>query len=143
MKKEHLTEVEKLQQEWVSENITYGFVAGTIEQISEAMTPYCLIVKDGKKMIGYLMAEIRNDNEFCIFPDGISYIEVNDLYVVKKYRSHGIGKELLNQCEKIARKNGIEYIFLLSATKDSENIRKFYTKNGFTIWTTNFFKKLD
>ena len=88
------------------------------------------------------MAEIRNDNEFCIFPDGVSYLEINDLYVVKEYRSHGIGKELLNCCEKIARENGIEYIFLLSATKDAEAVRKFYTNNGFTIWTTNFFKKL-
>jgi ribosomal protein S18 acetylase RimI-like enzyme len=140
MQNEHLIDVEKLQQEWQSENITYGLVAGTINQISEAMTPYCLIAKDGEKIIGYLMAKIKNDNEYCVFPNGVTFIDVTDLFVTSAYRSRGIGKELLNQCEKITRKNGIKYVLLSSATKDAEAIRKFYTGNGYTIWTTQFFK---
>ena len=64
MGKEHLKEVESLQREWASENITYGLVAGTVEQISESITPYCLIAKNEQVIIGYLMAEIQKDNNY-------------------------------------------------------------------------------
>ena len=143
MQNKHLIDVEKLQQEWQLENITYGLVAGTIDQISEALTPYCLIAKDGENTVGYLMAECRNDNEYCVFPKGVSFIDVTDLFVTSKYRSQGIGRELLVQCEKIASENGIKHVLLSSATKDAETIRKFYTGNGYTIWTTQFFKNID
>ena len=143
MENEHLIEVKKLQQEWQAENITYGVVAGTINQISEAMTPYCLIAKDGDKIIGYLMAELRSDNEYCIFPNGVSFIDVTDLFVTEQYRSRGIGKELLVQCERMARDNGTKHVLLSSATKDAETIRRFYTSNGYTIWTTQFYKNIE
>ena len=86
MRDEHLPEIEKLQQEWHLEHITYGLVAGTIEQIAAAMTSYCLVAKDDDKIVGYLMAEIKNDNEYCIFPKGASVIDVTDLFVTSKYR---------------------------------------------------------
>ena len=142
MQKEHLLEIEKLQQDWQSENITYGLVAVTVDQISEAMTPYCLVAKDNGSVVGYLMAELRESNEYCVFPKGVSFVDVSDLFVTPKYRSRGVGKELLNKCEEIARADGIEHMLLSSATKDAEAVRKFYTNNGYTIWTTQFFKTI-
>ena len=143
MKEGHLIEVERLQQEWASENITYGVVAGTYQQIAEAMTPYCFVAKDGENIIGYLMAELRQDNEYCVFPNGVGYVEIHDLFVSKTHRSCGIGKELLAKCENEARKNGIKHMLLSSATKDAEAVRNFYTNNEYTIWTTQFFKTLE
>ena len=143
MKPEHLEEIEKLQQEWASENITYGLAASTLQQISDALTPYCFVLKDGRKIIGYLMAEVQQENVYCVFPKGASYIEVFDLFISKDYRSRGFGKELLCLCEKEAHKNGIKYMLLSSATKDAEAVRHFYTGNGYTIWTTQFFKTID
>ena len=140
MQNKHLIEVEKLQQEWQLENITYGLVAGTIDQISETLTPYCLIAKDGESIIGYLMAECRNDNKYCVFPNGVSFIDITDLFVTSKYRSQGIGKDLLKKCEQMAHTNGIYHVSLSSATKDAEAVKKFYIDNGYTIWTTHFFK---
>ena len=142
MKEEHSEDVEKLQQEWASEDITYGLVAGTAQQIAEALTPYCFVLKYEQKTIGYLMADIREESDFCIFPKGADFIEVYDLYIAKAYRSCGFGKELLYQCEEEARKNGIKYVLLSSATKDAEAVRNFYTNNDYTIWTTQFFKSL-
>lgn len=143
MKAAHVETVEKLQQEWAQENITYGVAAGTQQQIAEAITPYCFVLKDEQKIIGYLMAEIRKENEYCVFPHGADFIEVHDLYIAKNYRSCGLGKELLCHCEKEAQKNGIKYVLLSSATKDAEAVRNFYTNNNYTVWTTQFFKRLD
>lgn len=143
MTKKHLKTIEKLQQEWVAEDITYGVAAGTIEQLEELLTPYCFVVKNEQEIIGYLMAEAHKDNEFCIFPIGASYIEVYDLFVTKKYRASGFGKKLLQLCEEKAAQNGIKQMLLSSATKDADTIRDFYTQNDYKIWTTQFFKTLD
>jgi ribosomal protein S18 acetylase RimI-like enzyme len=142
MKTEHLEEIAQLQQQWADEQITYGLVAGTPEQIAADLTPYCYVLKDAQQIIGYLMAEVRCDNEYCVFPSGAGFVEVNDLFIAKDYRSRGLGKTLLSQCETDARQNGIQHMLLSSATKDAEAIRGFYISNGYTIWTTQFFKSL-
>jgi len=143
MKSSHLDGVAKLQLEWVDENITYGFAAGTAEQIAEAMTPFCYVMKRADKIIGYLMAEVRHSNEYCVFPKGASFVEVYDLFVTNEYRSHGVGKKLLEHCEQEARAAGIKHILISSATKDADAVRNFYAnKNDYTIWTTQFFKHL-
>jgi len=142
MQTEHLHEIAQLQQQWAAEQITYGFVAGTPEQIAVDLTPYCYVLKDAQRVIGYLMAEVRHDNEYCVFPNGASFIDVNDLFISKDYRSRGLGKVLLGRCEADARQNGIQHMLLSSATKDAEAVRQFYTSNDYTIWTTQFFKNL-
>jgi len=142
MQIEHLEEIAQMQQEWAAEQITYGLVAGHAEQIAADLTPYCYVLKDAQQIIGYLMAEVRHDNEYCVFPKGTSFVEVNDLFIRKDHRSRGLGKTLLSQCENDARQNGIQHMLLSSATKDAEAVRHFYTSNGFTIWTTQFFKSL-
>jgi len=142
MEQEHLSEIMALQTSWVAENITFGFAAATVEQLAEMLTPYCLVAKDNDQIIGFVMAEVRHGNEYCVFPRGVSYLEGLDLFVKKEYRSQGIGGELLRQCEELARENGIQFFLLSTATKDAETIRRFYTDNGYTIWTTQLFKKL-
>ena len=75
-----------------------------------------------------------------VFPLNTEHLQVNDLYIAPAYRSKSIGAELLRMVEEKAKKNGIEHIFLSSATIDAEAVRRFYEKNGFKIWTTTFFK---
>ncbi len=143
MNKEDALEIEKLQEDWSREDITYGLVVETVDKINDKLTPYCFIAKDEENTIGYIMAEIKFDNKNCVFPLGVNYLFVNDLYVSKEYRSQGIGRILLEIVEKKAQEDGIEFVLLSSATKDSEAVRKFYTKNEYSIWTTVFYKNLN
>jgi len=144
MKPSHIDEVAKLQVEWADESITYGVTAGTVEQIAEAMTDFCYIMKHKDRIIGYLMAEVRDSNEYCVFPKGVRFIEVHDLFVTNDYRSYGVGKKLLEHCEQEALTAGIKHILISSATKDADAVRNFYmNKNDYKIWTTQFFKHLD
>jgi len=142
MNASHLHEIELLQCEWANENITYGVAAGTVEQIAEGLSQFCYVAKDKEKIIAYLMADIRHGNEYCVFPTGVSFVEVYDLFVTKDYRSRGIGKKLLLHCEQEAFNAEIKHMLLSSATKDSKAVRNFYTNNEYTIWTTQFFKHL-
>lgn len=132
-----------LQHAWVYEDITYGVVNESEEDILGYANDYFYIAVDGEKVVGYITAEVLGGNKYNLFPIGADYLQVSDLYILKEYRSKKIGEELLSLVEKKAYESGIKHIFITSATKDADAIRKFYTQNGYGIWTTMFFKRTD
>ena len=135
--------VVNLQKQWESEAITYGFVADIEDDILAYDKEYFYIALDGETVVGYVTGEVRinaKNNYMNVFPMDTKYLQVYDLYIAPAYRSKSIGAELLPMVEEKAKKNGIEHIFLSSATIDAEAVSRFYEKNGFKIWTTTFFK---
>lgn len=136
--------VAKLQKQWESEAITYGFVADTEDEILAYDKDYFYVAFDAETIVGYVIGETKTndqDNYMNVFPMNEKYLQVNDLYIAPAHRSKSIGSELLTIVEEKAKRNGIEHIFLSSATIDAEVVRRFYEKNGFKIWTTMFFKQ--
>lgn len=135
--------VANLQKQWHDEDITYGFIADNEDEILAYDKEYFYIALDGETVVGYVTGEVmtnNKDNYMNVFPMNIEYLQVNDLYITPTYRSKSIGAEFLTIVEEKAKRNGIEHIFLSSATIDAEAVRRFYEKNGFKIWTTMFFK---
>lgn len=58
--------------------------------------------------------------------------EINDLYVVPSYRKKGIGKQLIDTCEKHAKKRGYARIGLgVGLYKDYGSAQRLYTRNGY------------
>ena len=138
-----LSAVLELQNEWFFEDITFGIVPETAKDIIANQNEYFFIALDEGKVIAYTTAEVIKDNGFNVFPFGASFLRVNDLYVAKDYRSQGIGEKLLSLIEQRAYANGLQHIFISSATKDAEAVRNFYVRNGYDIWTTMFYKRRD
>lgn len=135
--------VANLQNQWQTEDITYGFIADSEEEISAYDKEYFYIALDGETVVGYVTGEVKTndkDNYMNMFPMDAKYLQVYDLYIAPTYRSNSIGAELITVVEEKAKRNGIEHIFLSSATMDAEAVRRFYKKNDFKIWTTTFFK---
>lgn len=135
--------VANLQKQWEAEAITYGFVADTEDEILNYGNEYFYVAIDGETVIGYVTGEAKandKDSYMNVFPMNAKYLQVYDLYIAPAYRSNSIGAELITVVEEKAKRNGIEHIFLSSATIDAEAVRRFYEKNGFKIWTTMFFK---
>lgn len=59
--------------------------------------------------------------------------EINDLVVISKYRRKGIGKMLIDKCEKFAS-NKYDYIGLgVGLYKDYGSAQRLYTKNGYVL----------
>lgn len=59
--------------------------------------------------------------------------EINDLVVRLKYRRKGIGKMLIDECEKFAS-NRYDYIGLgVGLYKDYGSAQRLYTKNGYIL----------
>jgi len=140
---EYLDAVHKLQNEWFYENITFGLGPDTAETISGWQNGYFFIALDGADVIGYVAAEIVTGNEFNIFPKGSGYLRVNDLYVAKNYRNREAGKKLLSLVEEKAYAAGLLHVFISSATMDADAVRRFYSRSGYGIWTTMFYKRKD
>ena len=135
--------IANLQKQWESEAITYGFIADSDDDILAYNRDYFYIALDGENVIGYVAGEVKvndKDNYMNVFTMDAKYLQVYDLYIAPAYRSKSIGAELLTIVEEKAKKNGVEHIFLSSATIDAEVVRRFYEKNGFKIWTTTFYK---
>ncbi|MDD6526369.1 MAG: GNAT family N-acetyltransferase [Oscillospiraceae bacterium] len=141
--KTYADDIYKLQNEWVKENITYGYYADSCDEIIDYNKEYCYVAIHEKQIIGYVTAEMRvNDGSgyMNVFPKGADFLQMNDLYVSPAYRSNHIGERLLSLVEEKAKENNIEHFYLSSATKDAEAVRRFYQRNGYRIWTTVFFK---
>lgn len=135
--------VTNLQKQWHAEDITYGFIADNEDEILAYDKEYFYIALDGETVVGYVTGEVMTndkDNYMNVFPMNAKYLQVYDLYIAPAYRSKSIGAELLTIVEEKSKANGVEHIFLSSATIDAESVRRFYVKNGFKIWTTMFFK---
>lgn len=139
----HAKDVVVLQNQWADEGITFGFFADDENEILAYGKEYFYIALDGEMVVGYVTGEVKTndkDNYMNVFPMDTKYLQVYDLYIAPAYRSKSLGAELLTIVEEKARENGIEHIFLSSATIDAEAVRSFYEKNGLKIWTTTFFK---
>nr|WP_259545638.1 GNAT family N-acetyltransferase [Heyndrickxia oleronia] len=84
------------------------------------MQPINIIVLDeNKQWIGGIHAEVY-----------WNWLEINDFWLKKEYRGEGIGKELLELTEKIAKEKGAEKALL---TTFEFQARTFYEMKGYKV----------
>ena len=93
-------------------------------------------VKDDKKTIARAF--------LYIIQNGLhkkSYGLLEDLYVEEEFRSHGLGKKLLVEVIKEAKKQKL-YKLIGTSRMSREQVHKFYEKNGFKKYGFEFRKDL-
>lgn len=92
---------------------------------------------------GYLFGHTETSKKASsIMPDGISYFEIEEIYVKPEYRSRGIGKKLFVFAEK-AVSDEVDYIMLSTATKNWKAILHFYIDElDMSFWSARLFKKI-
>jgi len=71
----------------------------------------------------------------------LKLMEIVDICIDSKYQNRGIGSQIMSILEKIAIKNGINYIVgELEEDRDGEPLedrKRFFTKNGFNLEKSN------
>ncbi len=85
---------------------------------------------------GYLKVNFGNSQTDIKDKNGM---ELERIYVLKKFQGKKIGQSLMNQTIQIAEKRNVEYLWLGVWEKNSRAIA-FYEKNGFKIIGTHPFK---
>ncbi len=104
-------------------------ISFSINEITRLLSSSRLIgwflLDDNKNIIGYIIGETRTLN------DGRYVYYINYFYIVPKYRSNGIGKDMLMRCiDEIAMQN-IKFIMLMSNVES--NAYKLYSQLGFVV----------
>lgn len=130
-----------LQEQWEAEEITYGYVAGDMAQLSTALADTFLLALEDNEIVGYIIAAAHVSEGMAVIPANALYLEIDDLYVIRTRRGQGIGKALLDAVLARAEAEGIEYQLLYSSTKDIRRILSFYEGSGFDSWYVQMYRK--
>ena len=116
---EQLIELSKI---WCDEDITNGLVPNELSDLKEP----CYAAFDGDKIVGYTFGHFYNaDKKINTIKEGDKCFEIDEIYVLKEYRSQGIGKKLFQAIEEEVHKE-VEFITLPTSTKDYKKILNFY-----------------
>ena len=126
--------------DWAAEMSCYGYRANEKDDIEG--NRIFLAEEDGE-VIGYLFgAPFESKNMKAVMPEGSRCFEVEELYVVPRFRSKGIGRALFAFAED-AMKDAADYMVLSTATKNWRAIFHFYLDElDMTFWSARLFKKI-
>lgn len=130
----------KLQVQWKNEDITYGFVPGSMEYLMDKLGEYFFVAEEDNEIVGFVYGTIHDAKEMAIFSDGQKYIEIDDIYICSGHRGNGAGSALLKTILETAKANNIEKSYIYSATKDIDSIVGFYREHGYKSWCIQMYK---
>lgn len=136
-----MNELIVLSKIWVDEAISYGIVANTKQDFvgKDIYVAY----NRKNKIVGYLMCSYFEENkQRPTIPLGSRVCYVDEIYVLKNYRSKGIGSLLFYKMNADI-KNKCDYIEVCTSTKNHKKIMHFYEEVlGLNFWSAMFFKKI-
>lgn len=125
---------------WEKEESCYGYRANTEDDLQDC---YILAAYDDE-LIAYIYGkEEVQDKQTSVIDKNMHYFEIEELYVHPSYRSHGIGKQLMESLEKELKKKGLEMMMLSTAPKNWKAIMHFYIDEiGMNFWSARLYKRL-
>ena len=110
-----------LKLDWAQSEVGKKYFTGVVENPENI----CLIARDDEKPVGYIAAEPK-DFDYRLS----KCIEINNMGVSPKYRSKGVGSELIRRVVEKAKERGYKRIYVTSYWKNDGAV-SFYEKNGF------------
>ena len=112
----------ELSRLWVEEDCCWGMIPNDREDLQE---PLAVALESGE-IVGYAFGHFYTQEKRTSYIDpGCRCFAVDELYVLPRYRSLGIGRELFQMIEKKASKES-RYMTLTTSTKNYKSILKLY-----------------
>jgi GNAT superfamily N-acetyltransferase len=128
-----ISAVAELQQQWHDEDITWGLMPDTQEELLAYVRGYCQVAQLGRRLVGVATARLLPEAGIAALPAGRPCLEFMDVYVIPSLRSRGIGGRLVDSLLDRAKTAGIEAFKLWSSTKDIPRVVSFYERHGFGV----------
>lgn len=137
----HIPSVVALYQDWEQEGITIGLCADTVDELTAKLQGWFLVACKLDVVIGFVTGETRvlKPGEWAVFPDGGSYLYIEDLYVTPEFRSQGVGSALARKLMASAKAEHIEFASVYSSSQPSSRIIRFYESLGLSVWFVQMF----
>jgi len=139
-KENDFIKVIELSELWVSECITYGLGANTVELMRNYIGDYFWVAEVDSEIIGYITGTIHESEGLAVIEKGERYLEVDEVYVHPEYRSENIGHLMVEKLLQTAEDNGITRSIVYSASKQWQKIIGFYEKHGFKMWFVQMYR---
>lgn len=138
--------VAELCREWAGENITRNYRADCVAELAARPRKYFLVARREGQVIGFIVADDRpvsgDPSMSDVFPGKDRFLQIQDIYVVKHWRSQGIGRSLVKAVLTIAKSDGLGCGTVYSSNRDYASTAHFYEQCGFSMWnifmTTEF-----
>jgi len=128
-------ELYSLNKEWFDEKISPKTIDWSENQFFRQLdrsTTYVAKDKDG--IIGFIMMKSRiakEDDAMHNVIKGEKYIDLDSMFVKRKFRNKGVGTKLLKHAIKEVKRVGYKRIILSADSKKMNKLVKFYEKQGF------------
>jgi len=90
---------------------------------------YCYVIYKVQEPIGYAIL-IERDYNRPLFQENHKAILIDQMCVIRKYRSKGLGRQLIEKIKGFSKQNGYNRIEL-GVWNDNTNAINFYKKMGF------------
>jgi len=127
-------------QEYIAEIDREKYFEKTMNEVNKHEGKIFL-AKESESIVGLIIGVINNEEEKMYDFSAPKRGRVIELVVSKKYRSNGIGEELLNKIETYFKEVGCKGI-LIDVFAYNENAQKFYYKNGYFNRNIEIMKKI-
>jgi GNAT superfamily N-acetyltransferase len=134
---EDLAAVAKISEELCGRATDFEKMTASFSKITA--NPDCFLIgaKDEQhRLVGSAMAIVCQD----IVGECRPFMVLENMIVTQNHRGSGIGRQLIQYTENIARERGCYYIMLVSLAKRTE-AHKFYEALGYNIGVVQGFKK--
>jgi N-acetylglutamate synthase-like GNAT family acetyltransferase len=131
--------VRALAEAITKEDILYGQVAETTEDIAAFDPRFFFVAESGGGIVGCVAGKEAKAHEICIMPEGERYLWVEAIYVGAGWRDGGLGTRLLDRMMAAAKEQGITRFRVYTAAKDFDRAVGFYRSHGFKPWYAELF----
>lgn len=126
LREEYLEEVAQLYDAERSMNTNRIKMKQTFHKIKDNQDYQMIIVKHNDEVVGFAQIFIHHD----IFEENNPFITIWSVRVKNKYRRQGIGTQLFQYIEELAKDKNCEFICLI-AEKENIEANTFYQKLGY------------
>lgn len=128
--------IKLLEQLWIGKPIDRDAVKKVIEKGLKSDNQIYICATEDEKVVGYCSLTIKNNLWMSA-----NLGNVDELVVDSDYRNRGIGKLLMNEIQKIAKRHGCKGLELDSAFHRT-SAHEFYSKLGFEKRAYLFIKEI-
>lgn len=137
---EHIAEIDKEKYNILTDDFREKYFNKTMSEVDK-YNGKILLAKDNDSIIGLVIGVINNEDEKKYDFSAPKRGRIIELIVSKKYRSRGIGKQLLNKMENYFGAIGCKGV-LIDVFAYNENAQRFYNENGYFNRNIEMMKKI-
>lgn len=125
-KLEDLTAIATLMSGFTGEEMSLSDAANRFQLIAADPDQELLVAGAGPEVVGLLAFRIRHNLE------SVSHFgEIASIIVDERWRNRGVGRQLIDRAEVLARERGCLGMWLVSGFGREEEAHKFYHRLGF------------